>query len=255
MNTHDIELPEHWQAFQYDKVWGAWEQVIPSAADEPGVVKAYTEDQVRAAIEADRQARGGDQNEQKQPETRANTGLGGGDQRAAFEAQIRDIFLANGFTIKSGEVDLKPYVYQAARALLEADQADMERVKRLTAELADCRDRIGSLETIIAACRDAVPLPPSGSEQEKFWPDAMSDASCVPAYIAAGFSVVRLAALAEAASVISDHNREGRQWVPGSLWGTITQECAARINSLSETHAFRLQYIEGVGTVAVMEPK
>lgn len=54
MNIHDIELPEHWQAFQYNEVWGAWEQVIPSAADDPGVVKAYTEDQVRAAIEAER---------------------------------------------------------------------------------------------------------------------------------------------------------------------------------------------------------
>lgn len=57
MNTHNIELPDHWQSFQYNEVWGAWEQVIPSAADEHGVVKAYTEDQVRAAIEADRQAR------------------------------------------------------------------------------------------------------------------------------------------------------------------------------------------------------
>ena len=34
--------------------------------------------------------------------------------------QIREILLANGFTIKSGETDLKPYVYAAARALLDA---------------------------------------------------------------------------------------------------------------------------------------
>ena len=123
---------------------------------------------------------------------------------------------------------------------------------KLAGEIAD---HIQGLEGIIAACRDAVPLPPSGSEQEKLWPDAMSDASGVPAYIAAGFLTVRSTALAEAASVVADHNREGRQWVHSSLWGTITQECAARINSLSETHTFRLQYIEGVGTVAVMEPK
>lgn len=32
--------------------------------------------------------------------------------------QIRDVFLANGFTIKDGQPDLKPYVYAAARALL-----------------------------------------------------------------------------------------------------------------------------------------
>ncbi len=32
--------------------------------------------------------------------------------------QIRDIFLAHGFTIKEGQTDLKDYVYSAARALL-----------------------------------------------------------------------------------------------------------------------------------------
>jgi hypothetical protein len=34
--------------------------------------------------------------------------------------QIREIFIANGFTVKEGQTDLKPYVYAAARALLEA---------------------------------------------------------------------------------------------------------------------------------------
>ena len=34
--------------------------------------------------------------------------------------KIREIFLANGFSIKEGQTDLKPYVYAAARALLEA---------------------------------------------------------------------------------------------------------------------------------------
>ena len=57
MNTHDIELPEHWQAFQYNEGWGSWEQVIPSAPNKPGVVKAYTADQVIPAIEADRKHR------------------------------------------------------------------------------------------------------------------------------------------------------------------------------------------------------
>lgn len=35
------------------------------------------------------------------------------------DAQIKDVFIANGFTIKDGLTDLKPYVYQAARALLQ----------------------------------------------------------------------------------------------------------------------------------------
>jgi len=33
------------------------------------------------------------------------------------DADIRRIFLANGFTVKPGESDLKPYVYRAAREL------------------------------------------------------------------------------------------------------------------------------------------
>lgn len=34
--------------------------------------------------------------------------------------EIRDVFLANGFTVKDGQTDLKPYVFAAARALLAA---------------------------------------------------------------------------------------------------------------------------------------
>lgn len=35
-----------------------------------------------------------------------------------LKEEIRSLYLANGFTIKEGETDLKPYVYQAAIALL-----------------------------------------------------------------------------------------------------------------------------------------
>ena len=34
------------------------------------------------------------------------------------DSMIREAFLANGFTIKDGYSDLKPYVYAAARAIL-----------------------------------------------------------------------------------------------------------------------------------------
>jgi hypothetical protein len=37
--------------------------------------------------------------------------------------QIKEIMLANGFTVKDGLEDLKPYVYAAARALLAAAKA------------------------------------------------------------------------------------------------------------------------------------
>jgi hypothetical protein len=37
---------------------------------------------------------------------------------------IREVFLANGFAIKEGQTDLKPYVYAAARALIERAAPD-----------------------------------------------------------------------------------------------------------------------------------
>jgi len=43
------------------------------------------------------------------------------------DAQIRAVFLANGFTIKEGCDDLKPYVYQAARALLALSTQQQEQ--------------------------------------------------------------------------------------------------------------------------------
>ena len=38
--------------------------------------------------------------------------------------QIREVFLTHGFTIKEGQADLKPYVYDAAYALLTAAKKD-----------------------------------------------------------------------------------------------------------------------------------
>ena len=35
------------------------------------------------------------------------------------DSKIREIFLRNGFTIKEGYNDFKPYVYAAARELIE----------------------------------------------------------------------------------------------------------------------------------------
>lgn len=39
--------------------------------------------------------------------------------------QIRKIFMDNGFTIKQGYSDLKPYVYKAARELVKAAQKEV----------------------------------------------------------------------------------------------------------------------------------
>lgn len=52
----------------------------------------------------------------------ADTGNPTSTSATVSDEQIKAVFLANGFTIKSGHDDLKPYVYQAARALLAATQ-------------------------------------------------------------------------------------------------------------------------------------
>jgi hypothetical protein len=47
-------------------------------------------------------------------------------QQPLSKTQIKAIFLANGFTIKDGLDDLKPYVYDAARAI-EANHGIKEK--------------------------------------------------------------------------------------------------------------------------------
>lgn len=42
-------------------------------------------------------------------------------------------------------------------------------------------------------------------------------------------------AIEAAALAVNDHNREGREWVKGSLWDEITKEASARIRALEPT--------------------
>lgn len=53
---------------------------------------------------------------------------------------IREIFIANGFTLKPGCDDLKPYVYSAAQAI----------IARYTAEIASLKARVAELEALSA---------------------------------------------------------------------------------------------------------
>lgn len=43
---------------------------------------------------------------------------------------------------------------------------------------------------------------------------------------------IRNAALDEAAAVVSDPVRKGREWVPGSLWDNLARESSDRIRAL-----------------------
>ena len=45
-------LPDAWEHFQLNRGWSSWENVIPSAAGEPGVLPAFTADQMRAYARA-----------------------------------------------------------------------------------------------------------------------------------------------------------------------------------------------------------
>lgn len=61
---------------------------------------------------------------------------------------IRRIFLAHGFTIKEGQTDLKPYVFEAAHALIEA----VARTLGAAAE-ANARERVEAAEADAARYR------------------------------------------------------------------------------------------------------
>lgn len=39
--------------------------------------------------------------------------------------EIKELFLRNGFTIKENQEDLKPYVYAAAKELIDATRAEI----------------------------------------------------------------------------------------------------------------------------------
>ena len=49
------------------------------------------------------------------------------EKAAQLKDRIREVFLAHGFTIKEGQTDLKPYVYDAAYALIALLQPATER--------------------------------------------------------------------------------------------------------------------------------
>lgn len=62
--------------------------------------------------------------------------------------QIREVFLAHGFTVKEGQTDLKPYVYDAAYALIALMQPATERKGEPVATVRTIRGvTIGYLET------------------------------------------------------------------------------------------------------------
>ncbi|WP_243771990.1 hypothetical protein [Burkholderia anthina] len=60
----------------------------------------------------------------------------------------------------------------------------------------------------------------------------LADESRAAASPAADVAAIRNAALDEAATAVADHQRKGREWIPTSLWGTLTNEAANRIRAL-----------------------
>ena len=63
------------------------------------------------------------------------------------DAQIRDIFMTNGFTIKDGQDDLKPYVYAAARDLLAA-----QALNSVSANSAHTDDELTMVKSFCSDC-------------------------------------------------------------------------------------------------------
>jgi hypothetical protein len=64
-------------------------------------------------------------------------------------------------------------------------------------------------------------------------PPLPNDARRIVDLVAAERTSARNQALEEAAVAITQHNRRGREWIPGSLWDTLSSEAAARIRALA----------------------
>lgn len=63
-------------------------------------------------------------------------------------AKIREILLAHGFTIKDGLDDLKPYVYEAVEAVLEAKKKEEETAVRQSSWWREVHvERVNNVDT------------------------------------------------------------------------------------------------------------
>ena len=63
----------------------------------------------------------------------------------------------------------------------------------------------------------------------------------VAALHAAGYHIIHRdenhgPTLERAAEAVGNHNKTGREWVPGSLWDSITQEAVGRIRAMEVKH-------------------
>jgi hypothetical protein len=64
-------------------------------------------------------------------------------ERAAIsDAEIQEIFIRHGFKIQDGLSDLKPYVYEAARALLSTQSTDAWNVSKKAGEMSVSQSEI-----------------------------------------------------------------------------------------------------------------
>lgn len=68
-------------------------------------------------------------------------------------------------------------------------------------------------------------------------PDGEHQLFLSPAAPQASAEDVHNAALEQAAAALEDHRKTGREWVPGSLWDTLSREAAARIRALKQPQA------------------
>jgi hypothetical protein len=113
-------------------------------------------------------------------------------------------------------------IWQAACRSVSGQEAERD-VRDFQRELAQYFEDVGD---------------PHGAVMIRNFADLSGYAAPIPATDAAApADEARSRALDEAATVIREHNREGRGWIPGSLWDTLANEAAARVAALKEKKA------------------
>lgn len=96
--------------------------------------------------------------------------------------RVREIFMAHGFTVKNGQADLKPYVYEAAYALLAAAAAAAaQQAQPLITKEASLRFRLDcTKEQLEAAERECAELRSKLKEAQQAQPSDLQLAKPEP---------------------------------------------------------------------------
>lgn len=120
----------------------------------------------------------------------------------------------------------------AEKARADEAEAELEEEQRAwpqwATEIRALLERFGQDYSYV----DEINLP---NDLEEWMEGCEADWQRKTADLQAKLATARDDALEEAAKVVEQHDKSGREWVPESFWGTLSREASARIRALKST--------------------